>query len=318
MPVAGVMDGYAYRAANILANNQSDAAVVEMTLKGGTFYFTKDCYAAICGADMKAMLNDRPLWPWSAFFVPGGSKLEFQQAQEGCRTYLAVHGGIDVPPVLGSRSTFTRGVIGGCEGRPLKKGDLLPIGKSNKLPSKNVVLDKMFIPDYSSDIGVRVLPGPQDDLFTQEGIETFFNSRYTVSADTDRMGSRLEGPVVKHLDKPDIVSDALCPGSIQIPGHGMPIIMMADRQTTGGYTKIGTVIGADLWMVAQANIGDKLHFIMVNEEEAQNAFYKQRDTFESIKKFVEQSPVNRLDDRFRMSVNGVDYFVEITEGENKQ
>ena len=289
LPVAGAMDDYAYRIANMLVNNPPGAAVLEMTLFGGVFTFSSDCYVAICGADMQAELNGQPFQSWTAAFVPSGSALAFKNVLSGCRTYLAVSGGIDTPPVMGSRSTFTRGVLGGHEGRALKAGDKLPVGKPAKLPSGPIALPAEFIPKYEAGISIRVMLGPQDDLFTQEGIDTFFNSDYTVSQDSDRMGCRLEtGVQIKHLDKPDIVSDALGLGAVQVPGHGMPIIMMADRQTTGGYTKIATVIGADIWKMAQATPGTKVRFSKVLDNEAQIAFNERLAVMNRIRAFAEK------------------------------
>jgi len=289
LPVAGAMDDYAYRIANILAGNAPGAAVLEMTLLGGTFTFTADCYISVCGADMQAELNGQPFRPWTASFVQAGSTLGFKNALSGCRTYLAVCGGIDTPLVMGSRSTFIRGVLGGHEGRKLMGGDRLPVGKPAKLPSSPARLPEEFIPEYKSDFTLRVMLGPQDDLFTQEGIETFFTSEYTVTPESDRMGCRLEsGTPIKHLDKPDIVSDALCQGAVQVPGHGMPIIMMADRQTTGGYTKIATVIGADIWKMAQATPGNKVRFNKTPDNEAQAAFQDRLTVFNKIREFAEK------------------------------
>ena len=289
LPVAGAMDDYAYRIANMLVNNPPDAAVLEMTLFGGVFTFSSDCYVAVCGADMQAELNGQPFPAWTAAFVSGGSTLAFKNVLSGCRTYLAVSGGIDTPLVMGSRSTFTRGVLGGHEGRALKGGDKLPTGKPAKLPSGPIALPAGFIPKYEGAISIRVMLGPQDDLFTPEGIETLFGSEYTVSQDSDRMGCRLEtGVQIKHLDKPDIVSDALCLGAVQVPGHGMPIIMMADRQTTGGYTKIATVIGADIWKMAQATPGTKVRFSKAADTEAQAAFNDRLAVFNKIKEFAEK------------------------------
>ena len=268
MPVAGAMDRYAFRVANSLVGNEQDAAIVEMTLLGGVYHFDSDVWVSICGADMQAMLNGKSIENWSSFFVAAGSTLEFQYAVSGCRSYLAVSGGFDVPLVLGSSSTYTRAGIGGLEGRSLKVGDILFGKKPIHAMKKGKCLPTEFVPQYREEITLRVLLGPQDDLFTSEGINIFFTSTYTISADADRMGYRLEGTKIEHIGKPDIVSDALCEGAIQVPGHGMPIVMMADRQTTGGYPKIGTVIGADLTKLAQAKPGDRVRFIQCSDEDA--------------------------------------------------
>jgi len=315
LPVAGAMDDYACETANIMAGNKHSAAVLEMTLIGGNFYFVHDAYAAICGADMQAELNNRPVRAWAAFFVPSGSMLKFKNAATGCRTYLAVSGGIDTPPVMGSRSTFTRGVVGGYEGRALKAGDKIPVGKT-KLPIVPLTLPTEFIPKYEPDIEVRVMLGPQDDLFTEKGIAAFFSSEYTASSDSDRMGCRLEGwTPIQHASSPDIVSDALCKGAVQVPGHGMPIVMLADRQTTGGYAKIATVIGADWWKFAQVLPGNKIRFVQVSDEEAQAIFHERRAVFGKIKEFSVSVPsvntAKEMRGRFNLKINNINYDVEI-------
>lgn len=316
MPVAGVMDHYAARIANLLAGNKPSAAVLEMTMKGGHFRFEQDSCAAVCGADMQAKLNGAPVQNWSSFIIPAGSELTFDYAADGCRTYLAVTGGIDVPVVLGSRSTYTRGAVGGVEGRALKAGDMLPVGTDNEYAAQVRELAREFVPVYGEHIGLRVLLGPQDDHFTAAGIQTLFNSTYTISTEADRMGYRLEGNAIQHNDKADIISDALCLGTIQVPGNGLPIVMMADRQTTGGYTKIGTVIGPDLVHLAQAKPGDTIAFQLCSEEEARAAFFAEQQAYKRIRDSVlvgsednTAGPVRHL----RVTVNNQVFHVNIRE-----
>jgi antagonist of KipI len=268
MPIAGVMDHFAYTIANILAENEPRAAVLEMTLLGGTFHFATDAYVALCGADMQGRLNGRRINAWSSFHVPAGGELTFGYALKGCRSYLAITGGIDTTPVLGSRSTYTRAAIGGYKGRALQSGDELIIGGGLRIPEKEKVLSYRFFPHYDTEVFLRVVLGPQDDFFTAAGIATFFNSIYSVTRRNDRMGYMLEGPVIQHTHTADIVSDAICPGAVQIPGNGMPIVMMVDCQTTGGYPKIGTVIGPDLNKLAQAKPGDKVRFVPCSVSDA--------------------------------------------------
>ena len=286
MPVAGAMDHYACRIANLLAGNKAEAAVLEMTLQGGHFRFDQDCFVAICGADMSAKLNGAVVSNWSCFPVAAGSELTLEFALTGCRSYLAVNGGIDVPVVLGSRSTYTRGVIGGVEGRALKKGDVLPIENEREFPGQARMLPTQFVPSYSDSIELRVLLGPQDDHFTAAGINTLFSTPYTITAEADRMGYRMEGAVIEHNSKADITSDALCLGAIQVPGHGMPIVMMADRGTTGGYTKIGTVISPDLVKLAQAKPDDTVCFKNCTEEEARSAFLAEHQAYKQIRQIL--------------------------------
>lgn len=280
MPVAGVMDRYAYTMSNILAGNDPGAAALEMTLVGGTFKFQSEAYLAVCGADMQGKLNGLDIRNWSAFPVPAGSELSFAAASRGCRSYLAFYGGIAVPAVLGSRSTYARAAIGGYEGRALKAGDILETGGTGSPPHGNRCLSPSCIPSYGNEVRLRILPGPQDDMFSEAGLTTFFSSRYTVSSKNDRMGYHLDGPPVQHKKSADIISDALCPGAIQIPGNGMPIIMMADCQTTGGYAKLGTVIGADLSKLAQARRGDTITFESCSDAEAVAALLLERTYYE--------------------------------------
>lgn len=316
MPVAGAMDRYAYNLANILAGNPPGAACLEMTVTGDAIRFETDAYVAICGADMQPSLDGRAAGTWSAFPVAAGSILAFGYAARGCRTYLAVRGGIDVPAVLGSRSTYTRAAVGGLEGRKLKTGDTLAIGRGDPADNRPLLLPDAYRPaDAGSEITLRVLPGPQEDHFTAAGLETMFASSYTVTDEADRMGYRLEGPKITHSGKADIVSDALPQGAIQVPGHGLPIIMMADRQTTGGYTKIGTVIGPDLALLAQAKPGDTIRLRQCTDEEAVDALKNELALYEAAAAWrtsaliPDQSPARR----FTLTINGQNYSIEIRE-----
>jgi len=280
MPVSGVMDRYAATMANILVGNEPDAAVLEMTLLGGTFRFPNEAYMAICGADMQGTLNGKKIRNWSAFYVPANSELAFEYAVSGCRAYLAFYGGIAVPKVLGSRSTYTRAAIGGLEGRALQADDVIEIGKAAAMPYAARELSYHHLPKYMNEIHVRVILGPQDDLFTAKGLQTLFSSSFTVSSRNDRMGILLEGAKIEHVSGPDIISDALCAGAIQVPGDGLPIIMMADCQTTGGYAKIGFVISPDLSKLAQAKAGDTVTFVECSDAEAVSALAAEKQSYE--------------------------------------
>lgn len=281
MPWAGVMDRYAYAAANLLAGNPPGAAAVEMTLSGGSFRFDEAVYAAVCGADFGAALDGAPAGNRVAFPVPAGATLSFGNAGSGCRAYLAVRGGIDVPVVLGSRSTYTRAGVGGFGGRALAEGDILRIGPApaaGQLPPRRSLPGRL-VPPYGGEVRLRVLTGPQEDMFASDGIATFFSSAYAVTDRNDRMGYRLEGPAVRHKGGADIITDALAPGAVQVPGDGMPIVMMADCQTTGGYAKIGAVIGPDLRFLAQARRGDVVRFSRCSDDEAVAALQSERDAY---------------------------------------
>ena len=290
--VAGAMDMRAHKVANLLVGNDCHAATLEMTVFGGEYEFTADTLVAISGAEMNASLNDSPVANWSSFRVNAGDILRLGFVTKGCRTYLAVAGGFDVPVVLGSRSTHTRSKIGGYQGRALQNGDELPIAISlNSLAP--ISLPAKFVPIYPNEITVRVILGAQQEAFTADGIQTLFSGEYTITADADRMGYRLEGNKIEHIDSADIVSDALSAGAIQVPAHGMPIIMMADRQTTGGYTKIGAVISSDLGVLAQAKPGDKVRFVEVDDDLAVAALQDDQLYLENINAFIQQQLDNK-------------------------
>ena len=238
--VSGSMDQFAHRLANLLVGNDQNEAVLEMTIIGGTYTFEEDVFIAITGADMNPMLNSKTsVGMWRIVSVNKGDQIMFNAAKNGCRCYLAVAGGFDLPEVLGSKSTYVRGKLGGFEGRTLKKDDVIHINETNE-DSKDLIgrfVDAKFIPKYEEMIELRVVLGPQDDAFTKKGISDFFSGKYKVSNEFDRMGYRLEGKEVEHLSSADIISDGIVKGAVQIPGQGKPIIMLADCQTTGGYTK---------------------------------------------------------------------------------
>ena len=272
VPVAGAMDPFALQAANILVGNRPGEAALEITLVGPTLRATESCLIAITGADLSPRLNGQEMPMWMAVFVRKGWLIEFGERKSGCRAYLAVAGGIDVPPIMGSKSTYLRGGFGGFEGRALKEGDLIPIGRpAYHLPSlagNEFPADR--IPEYSDAPEVCVILGPQDDHFTEEGIATFLSSEYKVSPASDRMGYRLQGPEIAHKGPTGIISDGIALGSVQVPADRQPIVMMADRQTTGGYPKIATVISADIPLLAQCVPGaSTVTFKAITVEEAQ-------------------------------------------------
>lgn len=276
MTGAGAVDQYSLQAANILVGNSPAEAAIELTMLGPTLKVIKGGLIAVTGADMDPTINGKPIPMWETVKVSAGDVIIFSWAKSGCRAYLALAGGIDVPVVMGSKSTFIRGGIGGFNGRALKSGDVLSSGEQSHSFNKVLRVPLDYIPKYSSPWEVRVVLGPQDDYFTEKAINTFLSEEYKVTSDSDRMGCRLEGPKLEHLSGADIISDGIPPGAVQVPGHGQPIIMLADRQTTGGYTKIATVISPDLWKIAQAKPEDSIKFKAIPVEEAQKAYIDYR------------------------------------------
>jgi len=288
MPIAGAMDRYACRVANLLVGNSPNAAVLEMTAVGAAFKFDEEQQVAVCGAEMQGKVNGLPVSNWSSFVVQKGGELRFEAVTKGYRTYLAVRGGFAVPLVLGSRSTCTRAKVGGFEGRTLRQGDVLYVGQDSRFPVKEHKLEAVYIPNYTGSINLRVMLGPQDNMFSHDAVEKFFKSVYAVTNQIDRIGYWLKGPKVMHSDKADIVSDAMWPGAIQIPSNGMPFIMTADHQTTGGFAKIGSVIRSDLTLLAQASPGDTIHFCCVAEDAAIQALREEERCYDAIMRAVVQ------------------------------
>ena len=269
VPVSGAMDTFALRAGNLLVGNGEGEASLEITLAGPTLKFLADTQIAVTGSNVAPRLDDSPLPLWQPVAVGKGSVLSFESADEGVRCYLCVAGGVDVPVVLGSRSTYLIAAIGGLEGRALARGDILAC-RTPDSPSRlhGGVPEPSLIPRYGHDLEIRVVLGPQHRAFAPEGIFTFLNSAYTISSQADRTGYRLDGPAIQHSGPADIVSDGSPLGAVQVPGDGRPIILLADRGTTGGYPKIATVISADVSRLAQAAPGDTVAFKPVVVEEA--------------------------------------------------
>lgn len=322
VPVSGVMDHYAHAVANLLVGNTISESVLEVTMMGPKLEFQGSAILAVTGGDLQPQLNGIPVPMWKSFAVNKVDILSFKGMKSGCRAYLAFLGGIQVPQVLGSSSTYTRASIGGYQGRRLQPGDVLELGQSPKYGDQGPLKSaESYSMDYPSQIILRVVEGPQDDAFTKEGKDTFYGESYRVTNESDRMGFRLEGPEIQHVEKPDIISDGIAMGAIQVPGHGCPIVMMADRQTAGGYTKIVNVITADLPKIAQAKPGDEIRFQRVTVEEAQQKYRAMIDQLISIHEQLWgkspepiQPPAHVGKKRqFTITVNGNEYNVLVEE-----
>ena len=243
---------------------------------GPQLKFETDEVIAVTGGDLSPTLDGQPVPSYAALAVKAGQTLRFGAPKAGCRAYIAFAGGLDIPLVMGSRSTYMKAAIGGFEGRKLQKGDALglraPVAGYANLHQRAIAPEFVPRPVYT----LRVVLGPQDDAFTPEGVATFLSSEYTVTNEFDRMGCRMDGPAIQHKNGGDIISDGIAFGAIQVPGSGKPILMGADRQTTGGYTKIATVISADFRLLAQLKAGDKVRFEAVSVQAAQQALHFQR------------------------------------------
>ena len=288
VPVAGAMDPRSMKLANLLLGNDPGEAVLEITIMGPQLVFDETNYIALTGGDLGASLDGKPMPRYQAVKVQAGQTLRFLGLRNGCRAYLAFAGGLDIPPVMGSRSTYMKAKIGGFKGRKLEAGDELSFRdpKPDLLFPERRKLGADFVPQKQYDL--RVILGPQDDHFTEEGLQTFFREVYTVSAEFDRMGIRLDGAVIEHKNGGDIISDGIAFGAVQVPTAGKPIIMAADRQTTGGYTKIATVISADFRILGQLRGGDKVHFVPVTVEHAQISMMLEQNYYNMITDFLKR------------------------------
>lgn len=288
--VSGAMDPFAHRIANLLIGNPENAATLEISLTGPTIEFESDAAIALCGGDLSPQIDGKACRMWSILAVKKGSVLSFGAPKKGCRTYLAAAGGIDVPDVMHSKSTYLRAAIGGFQGRALKAGDRVPLNAVD--PKRAAALVKAAnsgqewqIPAirYFNEPVVRIMKGRQFGLFDAESQAQLFDGLFTVGRHSDRMGYRLEGTPLALSEAAELISEPVAFGSIQVPPDGNPILLMADRQTTGGYPKIGQVASIDLPLISQLNPGDRIRFKEISLEEAQKRLIAQEQHIRQLK-----------------------------------
>jgi antagonist of KipI len=267
------MDWFAHRAANLLVGNRPDAAALEIGFGDLSLRALRDCVVAVTGAGFVASTYAWTFPLWTSFVVHAGGTVRIMKEGDGNWAYLTIAGGIDVAPALGSRSSYLRAGLG----KKLEVGDRLNIGKPSRsldeLAARTFSADKL--PLYSSSPVIETLEGVQADWFTKDGLETFYNSEYAISPSSDRMGYRLDGASVARANDAELLSEGMTAGSIQIPASGLPIVMMADSPTTGGYPKIANVVTADLPLLAQVPFREgRIRFKMTSVEEAQARYRK--------------------------------------------
>jgi biotin-dependent carboxylase-like uncharacterized protein len=289
VPVCGPMDMNAHRLANLLVGNGNAAATLEITLLGPTLRFTQAACIALTGADLNARLDGKPLAINRPHIVRADQVLSFAGAPSGIRAYLAVHGGFTLQPVLDSCSTYLKAQLGGLDGRALKAGDR--IGLNTVLDSDASFLArcdrllwdmKIYLPARLGLIKrntARVIKGPHWPLFTADSIHAFLSHDFKISPQSDRMGYRISGPKLS-VEKPvQILSEATAFGAMQVPHGGDPIIIMADRQTMGGYPKLAYIVSVDLPSLAQSRPGESLRFKLISLEEAQQLDHRRDHAF---------------------------------------
>ncbi len=308
VPTAGAADEHAYRLANLLVGNAENAAAVESTLAGPTIAFLEDCAVCLTGAEFTPSLNGKRIEMYRAFLCRAGDVLEMGAATVGCRGYIAVLGGIDVPVVMGSRSTYVRAALGGHEGHALRDGNTLPVGRHRDLP-RGISLRCTALPLREDNPVLRVVLGPQDDYFAPEGIDAFFASAYKVRVESDRMGVRLSGAPITHLGDGNIISDGVSAGAIQVPGDGLPIVLLADAQTTGGYPKIAHVATVDLSRLAQLRPGDGVRFAPIPVDEAQALYLERLRAYEALVQRLDAISARARD--FEVKIAGTAYRISV-------
>jgi biotin-dependent carboxylase-like uncharacterized protein len=274
----GALDELALGWGNLLVGNAPDTAGLEFTLGPASLRFDADCSIAVTGTDADASLDGQPLRPWWRRRVRAGQTLKLAAPRERMRSYVAISGGIALPRELGSCSTDLKAGFGGLDGRALRDGDRLPLDPPATLPARAVGLRP---PDW--DATLRVLPGPEHEEFAPASRETFWRNGWQVTPQSNRMGYRLAGPVLVREHGAELASHGVLPGVIQVPPSGQPIVLLADAQTTGGYPKIGVVIRADLWKLAQLRLGAMLRFVPCTLDDAHAALRAQRQRLDQLR-----------------------------------
>jgi len=291
VPVGGVMDEYSHRLANLLVGNSEGEATLEITLSGPRLEFLDDTLIGVCGGDFAPTVDGENVPTARPVLLRRGCVVDFGACRLGCRAYLAAAGGFDVPLVMGSKTTYLRGGFGGFEGRALRRGDILAVGETgnDSYPGLRRQLDagaKFAYPRWSVNANsaflahdhhrIHFVPGRHWDLLSEDSRQQFLSAEFRIASDSDRMGYRLEGPLLSLQTATDISSEAVTFGSVQVPPDGRPIVLMANRQTTGGYPRIGEVSTVDLPLLAQLPPADTVHFEVITLQDSQR-LYVQRD-----------------------------------------
>ncbi|SEB72923.1 biotin-dependent carboxyltransferase family protein [Paenibacillus sp. GP183] len=301
--VCGAMDSFALRAANVLVGNGQGEAALEITLLGPSIRFEAETLIAICGADLSPIIDGQPVPLWRPVLVKTGKVLEFGACMQGTRAYLAVAGGIDVPLVMESRSTYLRAELGGLDGRAMKAGDVLLSRSVSEIP-KNYIKKSLralksrpfaaapwFIgsparPAYAREAVIRVIRGRDFAYFTEDSRNAFVSQPFRVTPQSDRMGYRMEGPVLELESPLEPISQGVSFGTVQVPSEGNPIVLMADRQTIGGYPSIAEVATVDLPVLAQVKPGEYVRFTEISLEKAEELYIDMEQSFDLTAKAI--------------------------------
>ncbi|GGF30707.1 KipI antagonist [Halobacillus andaensis] len=294
---SGSMDTFAHRIANLLVGNEENEATLEVTLLGPVIKFEEEAIISICGGNLSPSIDGEKIKMWKPIFVTKGATLSFGKPQSGCRSYIAIGGGMDIPPVMESRATYMRANIGGYEGRSLEPDDVIQFRQSRPYPRKiqaekrsyvemDWAISTDLIPNYSPRPVISLIKGPQYEWFKEDSQQSLFSTPFKVSSQSDRMGFRMEGETLSLKEPRELISEAVSFGSIQVPNDGNPIVLLADRQTTGGYPKIGQVASVDLPVLCQMKPGEHLTFKEMTLAEAQQALLEQEHSIQLLKRSI--------------------------------
>ena len=301
--VSGAMDTFSHRISNLLVGNDDDEATLEVTLVGPKILIKEDSLISICGGNLSPKINNCEVQMWRPIYVKAGSILTFGECLLGTRSYIAFAGSFNINKTMDSKSTYLRAAIGGFCGRALKKGDIINLNKPtfkgmqivNKLhksiSTNGFAITKWFVgsdslPRYSSSPVIRVIKGGQFESFNEESKANLFNSKFAITPQSDRMGYRLKGHNLSLSNPLEMISEAISLGTIQVPPDGNPIILLADRQTTGGYPKIAETISIDIPVLAQLKPGDSVGFCEISLEEAQQLYIMRERNINWLKKII--------------------------------
>jgi len=286
---SGAMDSFALRTANMLVDNHDTESTIEITMIGPILRFEKSAIISICGANMSPEINGIPVQTGKVLTIQSGEILTFNKLVSGSRCYLAVHGGIQVEKVLDSKSTYVKGRIGGINGLPLRTQDYIPIQESRMKRRAKWSLARECFQYVESNSPVRIMEGKQFHLFTQRAKSKLLQAEFKIQSNSDRMGYRLQGEYHLSLSSPkELITEGVTMGSIQVPPDGQPIVLMADRQTTGGYPKIAQVASVDLPILAQKKPGDIIKFEMVSLRTAQSLLIKREKQLCILQKLIKE------------------------------
>lgn len=315
--MAGAMDQYSLQYANMLVDNDREEACLEITMMGPTIAFDFYGAIAITGGNINPTINGKKIAMYKTIYVNAGDVLSFSGLVDGARAYLAIAGGFKINPVMGSKSTYLRAGIGGFDGRKLKANDVIEVNEREDYFSFGIreIPAKMRY-SSSNSVMVRVIMGQEQDRFTNKGIKDFFENEYKLSSQCDRMGYRLEGgEAIEHKDGADIISGGITLGAVQVPAEGQPIIMMSDRQTTGGYTKIANVITSDIALLAQLKPGCSIRFKEITVDEAHAILReKEQEIIELMGSYKEREDVLvKKVNNYYVSVNEKQYNISVKE-----